>query len=73
MKIPYFAVDTPADVLLLNAILEQKPVHKCAEWDNVKHLTKYIKGEAYELPVCPEGCVKTIEDVERKCGIKYRK
>ena len=71
MKIPFFAIDTPADVLLLNAILENRQVQKCSEWDNVKHLTKYVDGQAYELPICPSDCVKSVDDVQQKCGIKY--
>ena len=68
MKIPFFAVDTPADVLLLNALLEGREIH-CAEWDNVPHAIKEIDGKVFQVPMCPDGCVKDADDVMRKCGI----
>lgn len=73
MKIPFTAVDTPADILFLNALLEGHEVKHCAEWDNVEHITKQVNGKVYEIPVCPQGCVKTVKEVEQKCGIKYWK
>jgi len=73
MKIPFFAIDTPADVLLLNAILEGRPsIDRCVMWRDVEHVVKEVDGRKYTLPVCPAGCVKSVDDVQLKCGIKYK-
>jgi hypothetical protein len=64
------SVDTPGDLHWINAILSGIEVH-CVEWDNVEKKVTEYKGKKYIKIMCPPGCVKTEEDVERKCGIRY--
>ena len=64
------SVDTPGDLHLINAMLTGVEV-RCAEWDMVEKKIITYKGKKYTKIMCPPGCVKSTEDVERKCGIKY--
>jgi hypothetical protein len=44
---------------------------RCVEWDRVKVEKKKYKGKEYNHILCPPGCVKSAEDVKRKCGINF--
>ena len=65
-----FSVDTPGDLYFLEAMLTGVEV-RCVEWDNVEVEKKAYKGKIYNHILCPPGCIKTADDVRRKCGIKY--
>jgi len=64
------SIDTPGDLLLLDMMLTGKET-RCVEWDKVEKRIHTCKGKVYNRVVCPVGCIKTTEDAERKCGIKY--
>ena len=63
------SVDVPGDVFYIECILSgQKLPPRCAEYD---HVEKSVDNQGITRILCPEGCVKTAEDVHRKCGIYY--
>ena len=63
------SVDVPGDIHYIECILSgQKFPPKCAEYDKVK---KSVDKQGITRIICPLGCVKTKEDVIRKCGIDY--
>ena len=64
------SVDTPGDLHWFNSIMTGVEV-RCVEWDRVKVEKKKYKGKEYNHILCPPGCVKSDEDVKRKCGIRY--
>ena len=64
------SVDTPGDLHLLNAMLTGVEV-QCQEWDRVEKAQVEYRGRTYLKILCPAGCVKSTEDVERKCGVRY--
>ena len=63
------SVDVPGDLLYVQCILSgQKQPPECAEYDSVK---KLVDEHGVIRIICPPGCVKTKEDVNKKCGIIY--
>ena len=69
-----FDVDTPGDCLFLNNLSYkgQREEQRCVEWDKVKKIEVRFYGITYGWKIlCPPGCVKSADDVRRKCGIKY--
>jgi len=63
------SVDTPGDLLFYESILTGTE-KRCTQWDYVKVSKKIYKGKEYNHIMCPRGCVKSSEDVRKKCGIQ---
>ena len=60
------SVDTPGDLKWVSQLWGEE-FSPCLEYKRVLHTVKH--GAVHIL--CPPGCVKTQEDVKRKCGVRY--
>ena len=65
------AVDTPGDLIFLDCLLtgRTEPKERCVKFNEVP---KRVVGPRQIVRLlCPKGCVRTVDEIKKKCKVKY--